>query len=80
MISQLITTPAEASGRYEAHGNLDAVTASVLIGLSGARIYATLGIATLGFSAEAAHELGKHLIAAAQAMLPQQAGDEGGAL
>lgn len=79
MTSQLITTPAEA-GKYAAHGNLDAVTASVSIGLSGARIYATLGIATLGFSAEAAHELGKHLIAAAQAMLPQQAGDEGGAL
>lgn len=79
MISQLITTPEEA-GKYEAHGNLDAVNASVSIGLSGARIYATLGIATLGFSAEAAHELGKHLIAAAQAMLPQQAGDEGGAL
>lgn len=79
MSSQLSITPTE-SGDYAAHGHLDGNAASVSMSLYGARVYANLGMATVGVSAEAAHELGKHLIAAAQAMQARQASEKEGSL
>ena len=79
MSSQLSITPTE-SGDYAAHGHLDGNAASVSMSLYGARVYANLSIVTLGFSAEAAHELGKHLIAAAQAMQARQASEKEGSI